>query len=77
MERCLGTTKAGARCKRSVREGARYCAAHVAQGEATSSPDPTGEAVRDKNPIDRLIALAIAGLAVGAALTFRKLFRFS
>ena len=75
MDRCLGTTKAGARCKRSAREGSRYCAAHVAQGEEAGPAEPATAGTREKSPLDALIAMAIAGLAVGAALTFRKLFK--
>jgi hypothetical protein len=48
----------------------------VDQGEATGSTDPVNAGTREKNPIDTLIAVATAGLAVGAALTFRKLFKF-
>ena len=76
MERCRGTTKSGSRCKRSVRDGTLYCATHVGQAETAGDGDPSAERTRERNPLDVIVALAVAAVAVGAALTFRRLFRF-
>ena len=76
MERCHGTTKAGERCKRSAPEDARYCGMHADQ--ATGEPEEPAfeEAFDERGLLDTLVVLAAAGIAVGAALVFRRIFRF-
>ncbi len=39
MARCEGSTKAGERCKRSAREGERFCSTHA--GSAAKATDET------------------------------------
>ena len=76
MGRCNGTTTSGTRCKRSVREGARFCATHAGQSSTSEAADVRDEAVQRSSALDAVIGLAVAGLVLGAALTFRRLFRF-
>ena len=76
MERCHGTTKAGERCKRSAPDGELYCGMHA--GQAADEPD-AGEAVESEDErglFDTIIVVAAAGIALAAALAFRRVFRF-
>jgi len=79
MPTCQGKTKSGNRCKRSVAEGASFCSAHVDQavhvaGEE-SPTDDCRESLFDRDPIDALLAVAVGGVLIGAALVFRRVFR--
>ena len=89
MERCHGKTKAGARCKRSAREGSIFCASHAGQEEprqakekprrAKKKPrkaEPSAQAAQERDPLDTLIGVAVFGALLWAALTFRRVFRF-
>lgn len=88
MERCHGTTKSGQRCKRSAPEGSLYCGLHADQapdgpdaarasaeeagaGEATG----TGAGEHERDLLDAVFVVAAAGLALVAALAFRRIFR--
>lgn len=76
MERCHGKTKSGDRCRRSAREGSRFCAAHVGQAEETTGEDhAAGKAGQERDPLDTVILVAVAGFVVWAALVFRRLVR--
>lgn len=79
MPRCQGTTKSGNRCKRSVADGTSYCSAHVDQaapdaGDDTASDDCC-DSWFDRDPVDALLAVAVGGVLIGAALVFRRVFR--
>jgi hypothetical protein len=76
MGRCHGTTQSGTRCRRSVREGVRFCTTHADQSSASDGSDVRDDAVQRSNPLDAVIALAVAGVVLGAVLTFRRFFRF-
>lgn len=43
MGRCHGKTKSGTRCKRSVREGSRFCASHASQTQGLGDTDAPGD----------------------------------
>ena len=74
MGTCNGKTKSGSRCKRSVREGSRFCATHASQGLGDGdSPDVTSQ---EREPLEALIVLAAAGAVLFAVLTVRRFFRF-
>lgn len=79
MPTCQGNTKSGNRCKRSVADGVSYCSTHADQaGEAASgeaSADDCFESLFDRDPIDTLLAVAVGGVLIGAALVFRRVFR--
>jgi hypothetical protein len=91
VSRCEGSTKAGERCKRSAREGERFCSTHAdsATNTAEESARNTAredQAERDTNRscesegvgrdvFDALFGLAAAGVVIVAALTLRRFIR--
>ena len=80
MPTCQGNTKSGNRCKRSVSEGTLFCSAHADQAAQDSAPGETGaddccESLFDHDPIDALLAVAVGGALIVAALLFRRVFR--
>ena len=81
MPTCHGTTKSGARCKRSIAEGERLCSTHADQvsedseDTADSCCEPCCESLFDHDPLDALLALAVGGALLGAVLVFRRVFR--
>ena len=79
MPTCQGNTKSGNRCKRSVTEGVSYCSAHADQAADPAheevSSDDCCESLFDRDPIDALLAVAVGGVLIGAALVFRRVFR--
>ena len=79
MPTCQGKTKSGNRCKRSVAEGASFCSAHVDQAVpdtgGETAADDCCESLFDRDPIDALLAVAVGGVLIGAALVFRRVFR--
>jgi hypothetical protein len=82
MGQCLGKTKSGSRCKRSVGEGSLYCAAHADQAlGATDGGTPpeieveVAEVVEERDTIDTLVVAAALGAAALVVLAFGKLLR--
>lgn len=76
MERCHGKTKAGERCKRAAPEGSLYCGLHAEQ--STGAPDEpvvSAESADERGLFETFVVVAAAGLALGAILTFRRVFR--
>ena len=77
MPQCHGKTKSGSRCKRLVADGESYCGVHADQaveepaGQAESADEPCCE----MDPLDALLAVAVGGVLLGAALVFRRVFR--
>ena len=65
MAQCKGTTRAGARCKRSSRDGSDYCAIHTAEPSARS---PQGNADAGLEMGDT--AKTILGLVLIGAIAF-------
>ena len=76
MDTCHGKTKSGTRCKRSVREGSRFCATHASQAQGLGDADSPGETSQERDPLKTLIVLAAAGAVLYVALTLRRVFRF-
>jgi len=82
MGQCLGKTRSGARCKRSVGEDSRYCSAHRDQAPGAERGEPApeievevAEILEDREPIDTLIVAAAFGAAALVVLAFGKLLR--
>ena len=82
MGQCLGKTKSGSRCKRSVGEGSLYCSAHEDQAPGAtrdrSAPEievEVAEILEDREPIDTLLVAAAVGAAALVVLAFGKLLR--
>ena len=76
MDRCHGKTKSGTRCKRSVREGSRFCATHASQSQGLGDANSPSETSQEREPLETLIGLAAAGAVLFAVLTVRRFFRF-
>ena len=76
MSRCHGKTKSGVRCKRSIREGSRFCATHAGQTEDVGDSGSTASMSQERDPLDTVIALAAAGTVLFAAFTVRRVLRF-
>jgi len=76
MGTCYGKTKSGSRCKRSVREGSRFCATHASQSQGLGDGDSPDETSQEREPLEALIVLAAAGAVFFAVLTVRRFFRF-
>ena len=57
MDTCHGTTKSGARCKRSIREGSRFCSTHADQSQEPGNADSTGKTSQEREPVETLIVL--------------------
>lgn len=76
MGRCHGKTKSGARCKRTAREGSRFCATHASQSEGLGDADAHGETSQEQDSLDGLIILAVAGAVLYALLTLRRFTSF-
>jgi hypothetical protein len=76
VDRCHGKTKSGTRCKRSVREGSRFCATHAGQPQGLGDANSPGETSQEREPLETLIVLAAAGAVLFAVLTVRRFFRF-
>ena len=73
MAQCKGTTKAGARCKRSSAEDSEFCSIHAPE-EAPSSSGQSGENepsgdTRSSNEWSGPAGMDLAGLLIGAAAT--------
>jgi hypothetical protein len=76
VDRCHGKTKSGARCKRSVPEGSRFCASHAGQSQGLGIADAAGEGSQEQELLDTLIILVAAGAALYVVLTLRRFFWF-
>ena len=76
MNTCHGNTKSGTRCKRSVREGSRFCATHASQAQGPEDADAPGDPSHERGPLETLIVLAAAGTVLCVVLTVRRFFRF-
>jgi hypothetical protein len=76
VDRCHGKTKSGTRCKRSVREGTRFCATHAGQPQGLRDADSPGETPQERDTLDTLMVLAAAGAVIYVLLTLRRFFRF-
>ena len=76
MDTCHGKTKSGTRCKRSVREGSRFCATHADQSQGPGDAESTGETSQEREPLETLIVLAAAGAVLYGILALRRVFRF-
>lgn len=76
MDRCHGKTKSGARCKRSVRKGSRFCATHAGQSQGLGDADAPGETSQEQDSLDTLIILAVAGAVLCTLLTLRRFTSF-
>ncbi len=72
MDRCHGKTKSGTRCKRSVREGSRFCATHAGQTQGLEHADVPGETSEELDSLDTMIVLAAAGAVLYVVLTLRR-----
>jgi hypothetical protein len=72
VDRCHGKTKSGARCKRQVPEGTRFCSAHSDQAEGAEEAVDPGGTSQDLDALDTVILLAAAGAVLFVALTFRR-----
>lgn len=71
MAQCGGTTKAGARCKRSALEGAGFCGLHGDQAEpSAAASDSPGVAA------DRGTDLLLVGVVAVALFAVRRILRF-
>ena len=69
MARCHGTTKAGARCKRTVAEGREFCSIHAS---AAAGETPGAESAGSKgDDREKLVASGqdLLHLMIGAAAT--------
>lgn len=82
MPTCHGTTKSGNRCKRLILEGEQFCSTHAGQtAEAPEAPKASEEAesccesLFDTDPFDALLALAVGGALIVAAIAFRRVIR--
>lgn len=79
MTRCHGNTKSGSRCKRTIAEDERYCSLHA--GQATDEPEESAESetgcesLCDTDSLDALLALAVGGALIVAAIAFRRVIR--
>ena len=77
MERCHGKTRSGDRCKRSAPEGSLYCGMHADQESADAQDSASlDDELLERGFFDTLVVVAAAGIALGAALAFRRIFRF-
>ena len=76
MSQCQGKTKLGDRCKRSTREGSRFCATHTNQAQNPSEASSPAGASTERGVLEAVVAIAAAGLVLVAVLTARRLFRF-
>ena len=76
MDTCHGKTKSGTRCKRSIREGSRFCSTHADQSQEPGDADSAGRTSQEREPVETLIVLAVAGAVLYAALALRRVFRF-
>ncbi len=75
MSQCYGTTKSGDRCKRSTREGSRFCTIHADQAQDPGETSSPADASTECEPLEAIVAIAAAGLVLVAVLTVRRLFR--
>jgi len=82
VPQCTGNTKSGSRCKRLVKEGEKFCGVHADQAphvdQAAEEPAHDAdccESLLDRDPVDALVAVAVGGVLLGAALVFRRIFR--
>lgn len=77
MPQCHGKTKSGSRCKRLVADGESYCGVHADQAaeEPVQEAESAGEPCCERDPLDALLAVAVGGVLLGAALVFRRVFR--
>ncbi|MFC1531705.1 hypothetical protein ACFL5T_05620 [Gemmatimonadota bacterium] len=76
MDTCHGRTKSGTRCKRSIREGSRFCSTHADQSQEAGDVDSKGRTSQEREPVETLIVLAAAGAVLYLALALRRVFRF-
>ena len=73
MAQCKGTTKAGARCKRSSAEDSEFCSIHAPE-EATSRSEESSETkstseTKSSSEWSGPAGMDLAGLLIGAAAT--------
>jgi len=79
VTRCHGNTKSGSRCKRTIAEDEHYCSLHA--GQATDEPEESAESeaccesLCDTDSLDALLALAVGGALIVAAIAFRRVIR--
>ena len=73
MERCHGKTRSGARCKRLVPKGSRFCAGHAGQAQGMEDADAHGATSQDQDSLDNLIILAVAGAVLYVILSLRRI----
>ena len=52
MDTCHGKTKSGTRCKRSIREGSRFCSTHSDQSQEAGDADSTGRTSQEREPVE-------------------------
>ena len=76
MDTCHGKTKSGTRCKRSIREGSRFCSTHADQSQEPGDADSAGRRSPEREPVEALIVLAAAGAVLYVVLALRRVFRF-
>ena len=76
MSQCHGNTKSGDRCKRSTREGSRFCATHTDQAQNPGEASSTAGALTERGGLEAVLAIAAAGLVLVTVLAVRRLFRF-
>ena len=79
MPRCHGNTKSGNRCKRTIAEDERFCSVHAEQApesaKASEEAESCCESLFDTNPFDALLALAVGGALIVAAIALRRVIR--
>lgn len=88
MPTCHGTTKSGNRCKRSIAEDERFCSAHAGQAtdaqkeseepqrsDESQESESCCESIFNTDPLDALLALAVGGALIVAAIAFRRVIR--
>jgi hypothetical protein len=73
VDRCHGKTKSGTRCKRTARKGSRFCATHASQSQGPGDAADPGETSQERDSLDTLIILAVAGGVLYALLTLRRI----
>jgi len=76
MSQCQGKTKSGDRCKRSTREGSRFCATHTDQAQDPGEASAPANASTERESLEAAVTIAAAGLVLVAVLAVRRLFRF-
>ena len=86
MARCEGTTKDGARCRRSASNGSTFCSWHAREAETETDPvadeqepDMEQSGSEPESPSSRkhpLAGFALLGVVAVALLALRRVIRF-